>query len=120
MPIRPPLYKNLFNLKFETGSYFLKSVNKITFSSAYKISPLSRSSFETSVPYNSNCDDVIVCRFYVRNKLNTSNSLSLFTDTIFSSKSVERASHSLTQSSITLVKFNWYCESGGDNDKALT
>ena len=56
------------------------------FSSAYKISQLSRTSFETHVPYNSNCD-VIVCRFYVRNKLNTSNSLSLFTDTLFSLQS---------------------------------
>ena len=27
-PIRHPLYKNLFSLKFETGSYFLKSLKK--------------------------------------------------------------------------------------------
>ena len=24
LPVRPPLYKNLFSLKFETGSYFRK------------------------------------------------------------------------------------------------
>ena len=28
MPLRPPLYKNLFSLKFETGYYFLKSIKK--------------------------------------------------------------------------------------------
>ena len=27
--VKPPLYKNLFSLKFETGSYFLKSLKKI-------------------------------------------------------------------------------------------
>ena len=26
LPVRPPLNKNLFSLKFETGSYFLKSI----------------------------------------------------------------------------------------------
>ena len=131
MPVRPPLYKNLFNLKFETGSYFVKSITKILYSSACKISQLSRSSFETYVPYNSNCN-VIVCRFYIRNKLNTSNSLSLFIDTLFSLQSPSNARvilwlfaylsqlHEQFKSSITLVKFNWYCESGGDNDKVLT
>ena len=129
MPIRPPLHKNLFNLKFEKGSYFLKSINKILYSSAYKISQLSRSSVETYVPYNSNCN-VIVCRFYIRNKLNTSNSL--FTDSLFSLQSPSSTCvilwffaylsqlHKQFKSSMTLVKFTWYSESGGDNEKALT
>lgn len=28
LPVKPPLYKNLFSLKFETGSYFIKSTQK--------------------------------------------------------------------------------------------
>ena len=28
LPVNPLLYTNLFSLKFETGSYFLKSVKK--------------------------------------------------------------------------------------------
>ena len=30
-PARRPLYKNLFSLKFETTSYFLKSMKKILY-----------------------------------------------------------------------------------------
>ena len=30
-PVKPPLYKNLFSLKFETGSYLLKSMEKILY-----------------------------------------------------------------------------------------
>ena len=29
--LSPPLYKNLFSLKFETGSYLLKSMEKILY-----------------------------------------------------------------------------------------
>ena len=28
LPVRPPLYKNLLSIKFETGSYFQKSLYK--------------------------------------------------------------------------------------------
>ena len=31
MPVRPPLYKILFSLKFEKGSYFLKAIKKILY-----------------------------------------------------------------------------------------
>ena len=29
MPVKPPLYKNLFSLNFKTGSYFLRSMKKV-------------------------------------------------------------------------------------------
>ena len=28
LPVRPPLYKNLLSIKFETGSYFQRSLYK--------------------------------------------------------------------------------------------
>ena len=66
-----PVYKNLFSLKVETGSYFLKStLNKILYTWANKISQHSGSSLETQVPYHTKCN-VMLCRFYIRNELNT-------------------------------------------------
>ena len=38
LPVRPPLYNNLFGLKFETGPNFLKSMKTILYSWANKIS----------------------------------------------------------------------------------
>ena len=59
-----PLYNNnLFNLKFETGSCFLKSMKKILYTLVNKISQHSESSLETWVPYHSNCN-AMVCRCY--------------------------------------------------------
>ena len=47
--LSPPLYKNLFRLKFETGSYLLKSMEKIlyTFGNISEISQHSEFSLET-------------------------------------------------------------------------
>ena len=45
--VRPPLYKNLFSLKYETGSYFLNFIKKILFNWANKISQYSGSSLNT-------------------------------------------------------------------------
>ena len=45
--VRPPLNKNLFNLKYETGSYFLNFIEKILFTWANKISQYSGSSLNT-------------------------------------------------------------------------
>ena len=51
------LYKNLFSLRFETGSYFLKLIyEKILYTWAKKISQHSESSLETKVPHHSNCN----------------------------------------------------------------
>ena len=47
---KPPVYKNLFCLKFRTGSYFLKSIKKILYTWANKIGQHSESSLETWVP----------------------------------------------------------------------
>ena len=48
LPVRPPLYKNMLSLKFETGSYFLKTFYKnILYTWANKISQHSGSSSET-------------------------------------------------------------------------
>ena len=70
MPVRPPLYKNLLSLEFETGSYFRKSIKKILYTWANKVSQHSRSSLETWVRYYSNCYEMIY-RFNKRNELNT-------------------------------------------------
>ena len=50
------LYKNLFNLKFETGSFFSKIYEKILHTWVNEISQLSESSLKTKVPYHSNCN----------------------------------------------------------------
>ena len=49
---RPPLYYNLFSLKFETSCHFLKS-KKIFYYWANKISQHLGSSLETQLPYHS-------------------------------------------------------------------
>ena len=43
-----------------------------------------------------------------------------FKTSVFTSRSPLSQLHEQFISPITLVKFNWYCESGSDNDKALT
>ena len=50
------LYKNLFSLKFETGSFFPKIYEKILHTWVNEISELSESSLKTKVPYHSNCN----------------------------------------------------------------
>ena len=49
--VRPPLNNNLFSLKFETGSYFLKSIKKKSCTIRYLVSQ--RSGFSMK-PYHSN------------------------------------------------------------------
>ena len=69
LPIRRPLYKKLFSLKFETGSYFLKSLY-IKFSTLGQIRY--GSSLETELPCNSNYNNIVMVeRFCLRNELNT-------------------------------------------------
>ena len=64
LPVRPPLYKNLFSLKFETGSYFLKSIKTILYAWANKIANV-----QNPVSYHSNCNIIMACRFYIRKEL---------------------------------------------------
>ena len=70
LPVRSPLYKNLFRLKFETGSCCLKSIKKFCTLGQIRLvnfqDPLWR--HRCLIPFNCN---VMVCRFYMRNKLNT-------------------------------------------------
>ena len=42
----PSIYKNLFSLKFETGSYFVKCIKKYLYTSPNEISQYSESSLE--------------------------------------------------------------------------
>ena len=54
----------LFSLKFETDSYFLKSIKTILYTWANKIANV-----QNPVSYHSNCNIIMVCRFYIRKKL---------------------------------------------------
>ena len=69
MPVRPPPYNNLFGLKFETGFYFPKSFRNSVRTLGQK-SGHSGFSMEIKVSYYPKCN-VPICRFYIRNKLNT-------------------------------------------------
>ena len=69
MSVRPPPYNNLFGLKFETGSYFLESFRN-SVRTLGQISGRSGISMEIKVSYYPKCN-VLICRFCIRNKLNT-------------------------------------------------
>ena len=69
LPVRPPLYNNLFGLKFETGPNFLKSMKTILYTWANKISRHSKSSLETGALLPQL--QAFVCTFNVRNKQKT-------------------------------------------------